>query len=180
MTLFERQGFAATTVEEIAQAAAYSPRTFHRQFASKEDVVFFDLPSILSPLEALVAAPAPSAWAAVCDIVMANAENWEAGGDQLALSRTRLIHEEPALHRRLLEIAAEWEDVIARVFAAERGTDVATDAYAQALAGAIVVACRAALRLWLATPERPLTAHLGETLALIADGFGLAPAAQVE
>ncbi|MFY0408435.1 TetR family transcriptional regulator [Solicola sp. PLA-1-18] len=37
--LFERQGVAATTVDEIAQAAGVSPRTFFRYFASKEEAV---------------------------------------------------------------------------------------------------------------------------------------------
>lgn len=167
--LFEQQGFARTTVEEIAAAADYSPRTFHRQFPTKEDVVFFDLPDILSPLEALVTEPAPDAWEAVCAIVVGNAANWEAAGPALAERRTRLFHDEPALYRRFLEIAADWETVIARVFA----TQHATDAYAQVLATSVVGACRAAFRLWLAHPETSLAQHMADALDLIAGGFGL-------
>ncbi|MDO9378380.1 MAG: TetR family transcriptional regulator [Nocardioidaceae bacterium] len=37
--LFESQGVAATTVDEIAQAAGVSPRTFFRYFACKEEAV---------------------------------------------------------------------------------------------------------------------------------------------
>ena len=37
--LFLQQGFDATTVEQIAEAAGLSRRSFHRYFASKDDVL---------------------------------------------------------------------------------------------------------------------------------------------
>ena len=37
--LFLRQGFEATTVEQIAEAAGLSRRSFHRYFATKDDVL---------------------------------------------------------------------------------------------------------------------------------------------
>ena len=42
LTLFEQQGVAHTTTEEIARAAGISQRTFFRYFATKEECVLFD------------------------------------------------------------------------------------------------------------------------------------------
>jgi AcrR family transcriptional regulator len=42
MRLFGEQGYAATTIDQIAAAAEISPSTFFRYFATKEDVVVQD------------------------------------------------------------------------------------------------------------------------------------------
>ncbi len=42
LRLFQEQGYDATTVEQIAEAAEVSPSSFFRYFPTKEDVVLFD------------------------------------------------------------------------------------------------------------------------------------------
>ncbi|WP_373864590.1 acyl-CoA-like ligand-binding transcription factor [Nocardia vaccinii] len=68
MRLFREQGYAETTVEQIAEAADISPSTFFRYFPSKEQVAIADdldplmiraveaQPADLSPLRAFVRA----------------------------------------------------------------------------------------------------------------------------
>jgi AcrR family transcriptional regulator len=57
LRLFREQGYEATTVDEIADAAEVSPSTFFRYFPTKEDVVLYDaLDPVL--LEAFEAQPA--------------------------------------------------------------------------------------------------------------------------
>lgn len=65
LRLFRENGYYATTVEQIAEAAEISPSTFFRYFATKEDVVLTDnydpllvaafenQPPELSPLQAV-------------------------------------------------------------------------------------------------------------------------------
>ena len=56
LRLFAEQGYGATTVEQIAEAAEVSPATFYRYFPTKEDVVLQDDFDVLA-LEALEAQP---------------------------------------------------------------------------------------------------------------------------
>jgi len=58
--LFQANGFDATTVNDIAQQADMSPRTFFRYFDTKEDVVFQDAPRHLEALRRLLADRSPS------------------------------------------------------------------------------------------------------------------------
>lgn len=65
LRLFREQGYAETTVEQIADAAEVSPSTFFRYFPTKEDVVLYDAfdpllieafraqPAELSPIQAI-------------------------------------------------------------------------------------------------------------------------------
>lgn len=56
LRLFREQGYSATTIEQIADAAEVSPATFFRYFPSKEDVVLQDDIDIVT-IEALEAQP---------------------------------------------------------------------------------------------------------------------------
>src|SRR5579862_40583 len=111
LALFREQGYAATTVEQIADAAEISPSTFFRYFPSKEDVVLYDdldphiiaaynaQPAELSPIQALRGA---------MRVVFA-----EVPADVMAqqLERSRLIISVPELRMRMLDQCASMIDL---------------------------------------------------------------------
>jgi AcrR family transcriptional regulator len=142
--LFEEQGFATTTVEEIAAAADYSASTFFRLFARKEDAVFFDMPDRLQTLRADL--PARSSWPAIRAAMVEHARTWEADDPDFAAARVRLFHREPALAGRYLEYCQQYEDWLAELVAARRGTDPHADVTAQLTAGCVVAGLRAAFK----------------------------------
>lgn len=59
LRLFERQGFAATTIAEIAAAADVSPRTVFVHYPTKEDLVFGDVERALVAFDAAMGRRAP-------------------------------------------------------------------------------------------------------------------------
>src|SRR4051812_45730159 len=54
LTVFEEQGFAATTADKVSQRAGVSRRTFFRYFPTKEDALFCDHAVHLSRVDDLL------------------------------------------------------------------------------------------------------------------------------
>jgi AcrR family transcriptional regulator len=169
--LFEQKGFAATTTEEIADAADISQSTFFRHFARKEDPIFYDLDERLAEMQATFAAPGhPTAWQTIRAAFIANASRWDTE-DATTVRRVRLFHSEPALISRYLQYCLAWEDAAAQLFAAERGADPESDLIARLNAGAAVTGFRAAFRATLADPENGLANHLTAAFDHLEDGL---------
>lgn len=93
--LFELNGYAQTTVDQIAEAADVSPRTFFRYFPTKESVLFND--DLLTPiLEAFLVAPAELSPVAAYRYAAAHVFSAMAGPDyDYLIARQRLLYSLP-------------------------------------------------------------------------------------
>ena len=103
MRLFAEQGYAATTVDQIAAAAEISPSTFFRYFATKEDVVVQDVYDDLFVEAFRAAGTTPDPIATLRRAVAAAFRGMPA--DELARSgqRSALVLAEPALRSRSVD-----------------------------------------------------------------------------
>ena len=136
MRLFRDQGYGATTVEQIAEAAEVSPATFYRYFPTKEDVVLQDdLDALaLGELEALP--PGLSPLAAVRQATARSVARFTAEDRERVRVTTAPTMAVPEIRARALDEFARTLDVFATALAKRTGRE-ADDPAVRTLAGAI-------------------------------------------
>jgi AcrR family transcriptional regulator len=165
--LFDRRGYDATTVEEIAAEVGISPRTFFRYFPSKEDVVFAHHADALARLRNVLderLRTGGSVIAAVRAAVLALQE--DADRRELEAARLRVIRVTPALTARRYALSVEYEAAIAAAITPALGDDQGAWMRAMLVAGAAMGAMRAA-SLIAATPGGPAAAVLDDAFDLL-------------
>jgi len=161
--LFLEQGFAATTVPQIAARAGLTTRTFFRHFADKREVLFAgdeDLPALVARL----ATDAPAALGPLPAIAYALetvAATTFAGRRAYLRACRAVIQADAGLRERELRKLAILADAIGRGFR-ERGVDELTATLAAQLA---VTVFSVTIGRWLDQDgERPLSALVHDTL----------------
>jgi len=110
LELFEGQGFEATSVEQIAQAAGVSRSTFFRQFGGKEDVVFADHEVLLDEVRQWLAKGHRDPWLAVCE-ASEHVFRHFAADPEVARRRYRVVRNVPALREREIVTVFRYERV---------------------------------------------------------------------
>ena len=150
--LFQQQGYQATTVEQIVDAARYSRSTFFRYFGSKEDVLFGDAPERLAALRAELTSRrgVGKPWQCARDALTRQLLIFTDLDPQIQTDCIALWFSDPDVKGRYMEINMAWEGAIAEFFAAERGVDVNVDIPSQVIASMMAGAVRAALRAQVA------------------------------
>ncbi len=116
--LFVRQGYDATTVDEIAGAAGMSQRSFFRYFGSKEDVVLVKFEAVGALLAGeLARRPASEdAWTALrhsFDVIVDATER----DPRYGLVLLRITGQSPALRAGRVEQQTHWQDLLAPLVA---------------------------------------------------------------
>ena len=137
LRLFREQGYDATTVEQIAEAAEVSPSTFFRYFPTKEDVVLQDDLDLVW-MDAFRAQPPDLGPIAAMRTAVRAAFAGLAPGDLEQLREAmELAVAVPAVRARMLEEMARTSQAIAQAVA-ERSGKAASDFAVQAVAGAVI------------------------------------------
>lgn len=176
LDLFESQGFADTTIHEIADRAVLSTSTFFRYFGTKEDVLFARVPELREALRSMLAAELTEhpPWEAVERTVRHTTRGFVEHDPAVAVRSLNLWVTEPALRARYLEVADSWEQAIVETVIASDHAHVANDAYPAALAVAAVGAFRIALEAFN-THGQGLLEHFDSVLELMGRGLQTQP-----
>ena len=139
--LFDRRGFDAVSVDEIARRAGVSRRTLFRYFPSKEDLVFHGHDRLVGRMRELLAREEDSS--ELEHIARVLREVFTAPRDAHGRAVNRLVAAVPALQARSAHLARDFERAVADHLRA-RGHEAAR---AELLAGACIGALTAARRL---------------------------------
>jgi AcrR family transcriptional regulator len=162
--LFDRRGFDAVSVDEIAQRAGVSRRTLFRYFASKEDLVFHGHERVVGRLRELLARDEGSS--ELEHLARVLREVFAGPRDAHSRAVARLVAAVPALQARSAHLAHDFERAVADHLRS-RGHETAR---AEVLAGACIGAVTAARRL--ATAEAGGAGRLiDEAMAVLAGGW---------
>lgn len=166
---FRAQGYAETTVDEIARDAGVSRRTFFRYFPTKEDVFFSDANFRLSWFDEIILERMPhtDAWTAVTSGILEVACGL-ANDPARALEIHALLARSPSLQGWELRHDQLWEVRIRDAFTAG-GAPLFR---ATLIAGAMMGSIRAVLRTWYAEQARGDLVQLGRlAFDLLAQGM---------
>jgi AcrR family transcriptional regulator len=136
--LFHKQGYAATTLENIAAQAHVHKQTILRYFGSKEEIALAFRQLAIDQFKKGLLDPARKLsvleyWR---DFVKASATEVAQRGDMLRHSK--LIESEPGLMAASLAIHIQYEDLLAQALSREAGLDPVDDIDSRLLAAFLV------------------------------------------
>jgi AcrR family transcriptional regulator len=170
--LFREQGYDATTVEQIAEAAEVSPSTVFRYFPTKEDLVVYDdydplflaafqaQPPELSPIEAMRGA------------LRTTLRDLSTTGLSVQRERMMLVLSVPALWGASLDDLGQTVRLLSGLVA-ERVDRDPDDAAVRAFTGAVFGVMLEVMFRWVREPGMDAPAELDEALALVEAGLPL-------
>jgi AcrR family transcriptional regulator len=173
LRLFAEQGYDATTIEQIAEAAGVSPSTFYRYFPVKEDVVVQDEydPLIVQVFQARP--PETPPLQALREVLAELFKQFTAEDLERIRSRIHFIFTVPALRARQLGQSIATEQLLAELVAERTGRSP-DDLEVRHFTAVIVASWTTAILAWSqAGPEADLAAYLDRCLTHLEAGVPL-------
>lgn len=171
LRLFRDQGFAATTVEQIAEAAEVAPSTVFRYFRTKEDlVVMDDFPPFV---EALAAAPADAGPIEAVRLALREVNAQRTPEERAAgLEIERLVFTVPELWAANLDNITQALATLRDLLATRAGKP-ADDPQIRNITGAIAGVIMAVWFDWVRDPDFDGPTELDHALSALESGFPL-------
>ncbi len=171
--LFTARGFVDVTVDEIAEAAGISPRTFFRYFPTKAHVVLAHQRRLGDRLvRALAARPADegpvtalrAAFLATAQMRAEDRERMVLLGRVLSSAREAIVGD--------VGFEADQTDELVAIVAEHAGLDPAVDLRPAVLVAAMAGAAGAAFRAWVESGgTKELTTIVSDALDLVTNGL---------
>jgi AcrR family transcriptional regulator len=181
LDLVAERGLANVTIEDIAEAAEVSPRTFFNYFPSKEAVLFGgqDPDRAATLRDRITSRPAGEPVLDVLRTVLAEDSQGMAdelrslGGDpREALRRMKTARNDPHVRAAHAAQMARIERAIAEGLATRLGADQETDPYPSVLAAAAVAVVRACIAFWAGSGGTvSLSQLIDQAFRALADGL---------
>lgn len=147
--LFEDRGYAHATVEDIAEAANVSRRTFFRYFRSKDEVFIVDPEGKLAAIHiALAEGPPdePTLDALRRGLVAMTEAYWD---PELSRSIIALMYREPEMMAAAMAYQVRFADTLAHEVAVDMGVDEQIDPRPRILAHTAIALMRSSVASWL-------------------------------
>jgi AcrR family transcriptional regulator len=174
-----QRGWENVTVDDVAEAANVSPRTFRNYFSTKaEAVAAGHLERMLRIADELKVRPAAEPlWTAITNAVASQfetpAQKSEAPRDTKAwLERIRFVLTEPAIHGEVLKASAAAQVELAAVIAERTGARNAGGLYPQVAAAVVTSVVGTVVDRWLRDgPTGSIVPILRKAFELVASGF---------
>jgi AcrR family transcriptional regulator len=168
--VFTRQGYDATSVDDLAEAMELSRSTFFRRFGSKDDVVFADhevlLDRVESYLETATQSPLEAVAAAGWMVFTHHVERRD-----VSVARFELLHKVPALRDRELITSHRYERAFTQYLRAALPATPEREYISVGFSAAAVALHNAVLRQWLFDPDTDLAPQLRSELRALTRAF---------
>jgi len=180
MRLAVERGLDNVLVEDIAEVAGVSTRTFNNYFASKyEAICALQQDRAIRVGEALRSQPpGEPLWESVTQAVSSQfgppVSQTGPGGQPLAewIAGVRLVVTCPALVGEYMKVQGLVQYHLAAAIAERLGTSLESDMFPRIMAGAVAAAMQAAMERWLRSdPPVPLAPLMRQALRQLAEGM---------
>jgi AcrR family transcriptional regulator len=170
--VFARQGYEATSVDDLAEAMELSRSTFFRRFGSKDDVVFADHEVLLDRVETYLATTRLGPLEAVCAAGRMVFEHHVDRRD-VSVARFELLHDVPTLRDRELITSHRYERAFTAYLRTALPETSEREYVSVAFSAAAVALHNAVLRQWLFDPSTDLAPQLRAELKTLTRSFSV-------